>query len=270
MRPRRIPFGLDYVGETVAGYARAMANPDESTRVHDQELQWAHDVLHEYFEAMQAQPEVFPLRQEFLRLQLPSQHPGPPFTPYRRDPANGLPVTYDELLALGRRRRSVRWFEQRPVPREMIDRALAVAALSPSACNRQPFVFRVFDNAELVRRILEVPYGAHGYGHNVPAVAVIVGQQRSFCAECDRHLIYIDGSLAAMSFLFGLEAQGLASCCINWPDLARKERQMAKLLRLEPDARVVLLIAFGFPDGDGLVASSCKKPLGQLRRYNFE
>ena len=55
---------------------------------------------------------------------------------------------------------------------------------------------------------------------------------------------------------------------INWPDIEERERAAVALLRLEPDERILMFIAVGYPDPEGLVASSCKKPLDQIRRYN--
>ena len=72
-----------------------------------------------------------------------------------------------------------------------------------------------------------------------------------------------------MAFLLALEAQGLSSCCLNWPDLEPKERRMAKLLGLAADERVIMLIALGYPDPQGLVAYSQKRPLAELRSYNI-
>jgi len=172
------------------------------------------------------------------------------------------------MAALAKRRRSVRWFEPRPVPRAMIDRALEVALQSPSACNRQPFVFHVFDEPTLVQQVCEIPMGTKGYRHNIPAIAVIVGRQRAYFSERDRHLIYIDGSLAAMGFMYALEVQGLSSCPINWPDIEEKEQQMADLIGLGPDERPVMLVAIGYPDLEGLVAYSQKKPLDEARTFN--
>ena len=56
----------------------------------------------------------------------------------------------DGLRELAERRRSVRWFADRPVPHDLIDKALEVGLQAPSACNRQPFAFRFFDDPELV------------------------------------------------------------------------------------------------------------------------
>ena len=81
-------------------------------------------------------------------------------------------------------------------------------------------------------------------------------------------MIYIDGALAAMSFVLALETLGLSSCMINWPDVEQQERKLARLLHLEPDERPVMQIAIGYPDPLGLVPYSGKKSLERIRRYN--
>ncbi len=70
-----------------------------------------------------------------------------------------LNVSIEDLDQLAWRRRSVRWYQDKPVPREVIDRAIEVAKLSPSACNRQPFEFRVFDDPKLAKEVVLSPAG---------------------------------------------------------------------------------------------------------------
>jgi nitroreductase len=270
MRPRREVFALDYIEETVKAYEAALAAYAAGDGPPPEELQWAGDVLREYFAVTASHPKIDPLRKRFQTLPPAPKVCLEPLVPYRRDLSAPPPVRYEDLVALARRRRSVRWFLPKPVPRELIDKALEVAAQSPSACNRQPFVFRIFDEPELVRHVASIPYGVIGYEHQIPVIVVVVGQLRNFFDARDRHLIHIDGALAAMSFVLALETLGLSSCCINWPDLPDREKKMAELLHLEADERPVMLIALGWPDPEGLVPRSVKKPLRLLRQYNFE
>ncbi|MEZ6146238.1 MAG: hypothetical protein R3B91_12665 [Planctomycetaceae bacterium] len=62
----------------------------------------------------------------------------------------------------------------------------------------------------------------------------------------------------------------MSSCCINWPDIESREAAFGEFLGLSRDERPVMCLAVGYPDPNGLVAYSQKKPLDQLRRYNFE
>lgn len=112
--------------------------------------------------------------------------------------------------------------------------------------------------------------GTGRYAGNIPCFVVIVGKQRNYFSERDRHLICIDGSLAAMSFILALECQSVSTCCVNWPKIVERDIRMAKFLKLDPDERPVMSIAVGYPDPLGMVAYSAKKSLKQIRRYNFE
>lgn len=264
MRPPRKVFGLGVIADTVAGYEKIL----QASGWDVLETAWFHAVLKRYFDAAGDHPVIHAARDRFSRLPAPvldrdaSPIPGP------SSPCCGTPaVRFEDLLALARQRKSVRWFLPKRVPRELIDNAVTVAGCSPTACNRQPFQFRIFDDPRDASRVAGVPWGTEGFSENVPAVAVVVGQLRAFGGEQDRHIVYIDASLAAMSFVLALQAQGLGSCCLNWPEVAEKEKVMAEVLYLEPDERPVLLVAFGYPDPQGTTPFSQKKPLERLRQY---
>ncbi|QXD16192.1 nitroreductase family protein [Rhodocaloribacter litoris] len=272
MRPRRRLFALDYIEETFLFYEAAVLKQGEHLPLTVEELHWAHDVLREYFTVTDAHPRLDGLRERFFRLPQPSRpsQEDRPWRPYKRDLSVPPTVEYEDLLALAWRRRSVRWFLPDPVPRELIEKAIDVAKLSPSACNRQPFQFRVFDDPDLVPKVASLPGGTAGFYHQFPVIVVLVGELRNYYGERDRHLIYIDASLAAMSFVFACETLGLGTCCINWPDIEEDEKRAEEMLQLAPDQRPIMFIAVGFPDPEGMVAYSQKKPNSQICRYNFE
>lgn len=54
-----------------------------------------------------------------------------------------------------RRRRSVRDFSTDPVPRDLLDAAIAVAATAPSGANRQPWCFVLVESPAVKQRIRE-------------------------------------------------------------------------------------------------------------------
>jgi nitroreductase len=270
MRPRRSVFALVYLMVTIGFYERAASQYRASPHSIDlAELEWAHDVLSEYFAVVaNGHPLVTQASARFLACDIAFDRPGSRLIPYARAHSPECRVGYDDLLSLAMRRRSVRWFSPQPVPRELVDQALLVARQSPSACNRLPYEFRIFDDPAMVERVARIPFGSAGYAHQIPAIAVVVGRLSHYFSPRDRHVIYVDSSLAAMSFMLALETLGLASSVINWPDFEPLERKMQKTLGLDYDERVVMLIAFGYGDPEGLVAWSEKKPLDTLRRYN--
>jgi nitroreductase len=188
--------------------------------------------------------------------------------PYEHATIESSGVTYEQMVALSRQRRSVRWFLDKPVDRDLVDKALIVGRQAPTACNRLPYEFLVFDDPDQVQKVAAIPFGASGYAHQIPTVVVVKARLDSYFSPRDRHVPYVDASLAAMSFMFALETLGLSSSVINWPDFEPLERTMAKTLGLRPHERVVMLIAVGYADPTGLVAFSQKKDLDVLRSFN--
>lgn len=265
MRPRRKSFARDYIVETVAAYKKNFERSCEDKNVPD-ELLWSHDVLREYFSVVEDDRKIAYAREQFESA--PGLERDAEYVPfnYRNGSSNG--VSYDALLELSRHRKSVRWFEQKRVPREVIDNAVSLAGNSPSACNRQAFVYHVFDDPAQAAAIASIPMGTQGYADNVPGVVVIVGDQSAYFHERDRHLIYIDASLSVMAFVFALEAQGISSCVVNWPDIPAMQKAMKERLDLKTYQQPVMLVVFGYPDPGAMVPYSKKKPLDQLRRYH--
>lgn len=269
MQPRRPVFALDYLVETVEFYERAVDQHAEGAEGDMGELTWAFGVFNHYFSIVDGgNPVVAGAKARFEATRARFNPADDRKVPYRRADSAHSAATYDDLLSLAQRRRSVRWFEQRPVPRDLVDKALLVGRQSPSACNRLPYEFRIFDEPEMVRKVASIPFGAAGYGHQIPTIAVVVGRLNHYFSPRDRHVIYVDSALAAMPFMLALETLGLASSVINWPDFEPLEAKMQKALNLDYDERVIMLIAIGWPDPDGLVAYSEKKSLDVVRRWN--
>lgn len=285
MRPRRDVFALSYIEETVHAYMQRVEAIQQNNgrggapalKSDTKELAWTRDVLTSYFQAVDTEhPTLQSAYRQFAEIE---QDQDQLFTeranrgetgkrvPYTRN-LDDIPVSYESLKELAYKRRSVRWFADKPVPRESLDKAIAIASQAPSACNRQPFEFRIYDDPALVQKVAELPGGTTGYAHNIPVIVAVVGRLRAYFSERDRHVVYIDASLAAMNFMLALETLGLSSCAINWPDVEHREKAIAETLKLEPDERPVMLIAVGYPDEDGMVAYSQKKDLSRIRSYN--
>lgn len=272
MRPRKDVFGKEYLRETVDNFEGVWKMAKDAN---NPQMKWFYDVLVEYFQVVDEGDEL--VRKEKARFnQIISGYaevvaPSPstmPSIPYFRPKESTSAITYEEFYRLCRQRRSVRWFLEKKVPRDLIDKAILAANQSPSACNRQPYEFRVFDDPTLVSEVVKIPMGTKGYGHSIPVLIVMVGNLDAYFDERDRHIIYIDASLASMSFMLALETMGLSSCSINWPDIEDKEKKMESFLKLEKFQRPIMCMGIGYPDPQGLVAYSEKRPLSQIRKFN--
>jgi nitroreductase len=271
MQPRRDIFARDYIGETIEFYEEATLQcAIDPESIDSTEMEWAHDVMSRYFSIVKTGNDVIDnARRSFEATDKNDSYAtGVEKAPFQSKTRIKSDVTYDGLMDLAMQRRSVRWFEQKKVPRELIDKAMMVGRQAPTACNRLPYEFRIFDDPEMVKIVAGLPFGAEGYAHQIPTVVVVVGKLESYFSPRDRHAIYVDSSLSAMSFIFALETLGLSSSVINWPDFEPLEAKMQKTLGLDVSERVVMLIAVGYADPNGGIPYSQKKSLDVLRTYN--
>ncbi|MEE4201429.1 nitroreductase family protein [Erythrobacter sp.] len=269
MKPRRPVFAKDYILETVNVYRKIVAEPWRSAENSLDSLRWGYDVLSEYFDAVAADPVVDRARAVFEKCPPPAEAcaANRDRIPYLRNLAED-PVSFEQLEQLAIKRRSVRFFDRKPVPRELLDKAFTLAGLSPSACNRQPYRFLVYDDPAIVDTVASLPGGTIGFRHNIPVVVVILGMWDAFYSEKDRHVPYIDGSLAAMSFSYALETLGLGACIFNWPDIEAHEKRAERVLGLKGYERPIFFMGVGYPDAGAMVAYSQKRPLDVMREYN--
>ncbi len=263
MRPRRDRFALSYIVDTVDWYKECSTADRTGEWVED--LAWAHDILEQYFAAVTGGEQAERALSIFLGIDHPSANISGRIPSSRR---GTCPVSFDSFAGLARRRRSVRWFLQTPVPHVLIDRAVEIAAEAPAACNRQPFCYRFFDEPEALRQMRALPLGTAGFGHNIPMLCAVIGDLAAYYDERDRHCIYVDASLSIMTLMYALETLGLSSCPLNWPDIETLDRRAEKLLGLKKHERIIMFIAIGYPDPQGLVAFSQKRALHSLRSYN--
>jgi nitroreductase len=270
MKDRRDVFALDYILHVVQNYKELSAQKDLIKDIDEGLLNWTSHVLQQYFNCVKEVPVVKEAKALFQSIDHRVEvEPTPTnFVPYKRSDIEKSTITYEDFLKLSLQRRSVRWYQNKPVPRSLIEQACKAASFAPSACNRQPFEFRIFDQEELKNKVGQIPMGIRTNFKNIPVFVVVVGRLSAYLSERDRHVIYIDGGLASMSFMYALETLGLSSVPINWPDIEYLEQQMEQIIPLGEDERPIMLIGLGYADPEGGIPFSQKKTPEQLLMYN--
>lgn len=146
-------------------------------------------------------------------------------------------MTYEDFRALCEKRRSVRYFADKPITKEEIIKLLELARLAPSVENLQPWHFHVITNKDLRHKLMK----ASCYGNFVEGagVFIVVTTKRSLEYAAPepvwnpRELEY--SCMAAMgNVMLGAECLGLGSC---WVSLHRGEA--LEILELPTDETVV-------------------------------
>ncbi|MGV8095616.1 MAG: nitroreductase family protein [Mangrovibacterium sp.] len=259
--PSKSIFAESYILETVQTFKKLLQEPiDIPTK------EWAFGILQQYFKTVQETEITLKARTIFQQV--------------KRDETIKLPVTYlaftrtkskisyDEFFLLSKQRRSVRYYEDRPVPRNLVEDAIRVALQAPSACNRQPFIYRIIDDPARITEAALLPNGSQAFYQNIKMMVFLIGDLSNYFDERDKHLIYIDGALSAQSFILALETLGLSSCIINWSDIPSNNYRLKKFLNLKNWERCVMSISVGYAHPQCGIPSSIKKDIKTVIKYN--
>ncbi|MFH1221389.1 MAG: nitroreductase family protein [Candidatus Eisenbacteria bacterium] len=142
----------------------------------------------------------------------------------------------DALEAL-RERRSVRVYEDKPVPRQTIEQIIDAARLAPTANNIQPWEFVVVTDKTTRKRIADLT----DYGRFIAQAGACVAV---FCKDVKHYLE--DGSAATENILVAAHALGLGTC---WVAGYKKDYALPvrKILGVPEGHNLVSLIALGYP-----------------------
>jgi nitroreductase len=162
-------------------------------------------------------------------------------------------------------RKSIRAFEDREVPKEVLGRVLEAARLAPSASNRQEWRFVVVCDRSTRKKLGQAANGQEFVGEAPVVIAC--------CAETDGHLMAcgqacypIDVAIAIDHITLCAVAEGLGTCWIG----AFNEKEVKKILAIPQSVRVVELLPIGYPK-DPSPKQKSRLPIDQIvRRERWE
>ncbi len=190
-----------------------------------------------------------------------------------------------------RKRRTVREFSDRPVPREVIDNALRSAGTAPSGANMQPWHFVVVSDPATKTKIRAAaeheevefydhraseewlhaiePFGTDAqkpFLEKAPYLIVVFLQKFSHDDEGERLKNYYTAEsvgIATGMLLTALHVSGVATLTHTPSPM----RFLNKILERPKDERAYLLIVAGYPEEGVQVPSISKKPLAEIATF---
>ena len=159
---------------------------------------------------------------------------------------------YDAIMA----RRSVRAYEDKPIPDDILLKVLEAGRAAPSAINAQPWHFIVVKDAskrEVLSKRMFTRFLAE-------SPVVIVG-----CGERDKRYHMVDVSIAMQQMVLTATAMGLGTCWVGDFD----DKVVCGLLKIPEKYNIVCLLAMGYPRdkldlGAKLVRSRSRKKLDEI------
>jgi nitroreductase len=174
--------------------------------------------------------------------------------------ANGQ-VALDAFL---RSRHSIRHFAAEPVDEALIEKAVQLAQLAPSVCNREAGRVFLVSERSRIDQLLQFQNGNRGFGEQADKLLVITASLDCFLTVGERYQCWVDGGLFAMTLIYALHAQGLGTCCLNWsvePDVDTAFKQAAGIA---PGQAVIMLLAVGHLPQQLRVAMSSRRALPEV------
>lgn len=211
-----------------------------------------------------------------------------PLSSYREYPPEQMKQRAGEFRLEMQRRRTVRDFSDRPVPREVIEECIRTAGLAPSGANLQPWHFVVVGDPRVKREIrIAAEQEEREFYHRratqewLDALAAIGTDERKPFLETAPYLIAIFGRSHShlpdgrrVKNYYVSESVGIATGFLiaaihnaGLVSLTHTPSPMGFLngiLNMPPDAKPFLILVVGYPADDARVPAITKKPLEEI------
>lgn len=168
-----------------------------------------------------------------------------------------------ELTEAIEKRRSVRKYQDTPVPEDAIDSMLEAGCLAPSGGNIQPWIFGVVTDPQVVKKIRTFSPGMIGAAPCV--IACCSDRELAFNkgGELGRDTMAVmDVCFAAQNMVLKAVDLGLGTCFIK----SYNEVAVRRILKLPEHIALDVLIMVGYPVAQPNAQK--RKPLAQVKFIN--
>ncbi len=158
-------------------------------------------------------------------------------------------------------RKSVREFQAKDVPEEVVARLLEAGRMAPSASNRQEWRFVVVRDLQERKALGEAACG-QTFVSQAPVVIACCAETDDHRMACKQLCYPIDVAIAIDHITLCATAEGLGTCWIG----AFDEDQVKQILGIPPEIHVVELLPVGYP-ADPSPAEKHRLPLARIVKY---
>lgn len=152
-----------------------------------------------------------------------------------------------DVISAIKKRRSIRKFQDKAIPDDVLRSIMDCAILAPSAGNRQPWIFVVVKGSAVKEQLVEAS-GGQTFLAQAPVVVVVCADPEVSAKRYEdrgRSLYYIQDTAAAVTnILLAATSFDLGTCWVG----AFKEGLVREALELPPNLRPVAMIPMGYPD----------------------
>lgn len=164
---------------------------------------------------------------------------------------NGSVVETESLYELIISRRSIRWFKDKEVEIEKIQRMAEVLQWCPTSCNKQPGKMFVAIGRDKVSECMNLCAGGKGFSANVPVFIAYCADVRGYDMPHEVVLPYVDISLGIQNCNLIAFSMGLGTTMLSWAQSnERQESELRKLLGIPKHYLIIVNSVCGYPECD--------------------
>lgn len=162
-----------------------------------------------------------------------------------------------EALEVIKKRRSIREYKDKPIPREALEKMIDAARFAATARNVQPWEFVVIAESDTLKKLGELAENGRFLAQAEACIAV-------FCTETKYYLE--DGCAATCNILLAATVLGIGSCWVAG-DKKPYCAEVAKLLNVPAAYKLVSLVALGYPKSEDSFYIAEKRDLKTLSHW---
>ena len=140
------------------------------------------------------------------------------------------------------KRRSVRAYQDKPIPEDILTKILESARLAPSAKNRQQFKLIVVKDSQMRKELVEAANNQQFVGE-APIVIAAVGLAPDYKMRCDIPADPVDVAIAIDHVTLAAVEEGLGTCWIG----SFYQDRVREVLGIPSSYKVVELLTLGYP-----------------------
>jgi nitroreductase len=134
-------------------------------------------------------------------------------------------------------RRSIRRYELKEIPRDVLDKILEAGRQAPSAANKQPWHFIVLTDSEIKKELSKGMFNR--FIKDAPITVVGCAHKDMIASKWS----IVSTTIALQNMVVAAWAMGIGSCWVG--DFS--EEEVKKLLNIPESWNIVALVSFGYP-----------------------
>lgn len=163
-------------------------------------------------------------------------------------------------------RHSIRYFTDELPTRQQLNKALELAARTPSACNRQTWHTHIY-MGEQCHELLRTQGGCNGFYDGIHCCIVVTADMKGFL-DYEPFQCYIDGGLYAMNLINALHYIGLGSIPLSCGFYNWKLKKIQRKYQIPENEAMIVIVGVGQITDDVKIAESTRRDIGLTNMYH--